>query len=479
MRAALETAVELEETATVRFELDTPDVPEISPPSALPSIVNPTILDMTPLAAGNVVIDGSGAGESHGLQVVEGPLAIKGELEIRCFAKDGIHASVPVSADRLHLLHNGQYGIRMNDGSQTLTINRDALSNGGEGGPALPEAYSRIRENGLGGIRVNGELDAFFLEVENNGTAVADPATGSGGDGIWAEGDTSLTDAKIVGNKGIGAYANLDARFEDGAACGNTVADLVAGEELTTIDTITGDECANGDIDDDGICDEDEPGAPNCGDGNADGVMDDMQSNVASFPMGDDYEYVTLELPSDAALEETVGWMFCRLPDSPPEISPTSPDYIDFTMRGIDPGSEATAKIILHDQAVQPEAFHRYGPTSEQEGPHWYEFLHDGATGAQIFADHLMVHYKDGARGDDDLSENGEIRSRPCDFRSYVAGDIDENGRIGLKDAIIAIEASTGKMESNCQPKADTNNDNRIGTIDACWILKRIAESDP
>ena len=164
---------------------------------------------------------------------------------------------------------------------------------------------------------------------------------------------------RILKNKGIGAYAALDLHRANGAACGNTTADLYAGGELTMENVVSGGECGNGDMDDDGISDLDELGAPDFGDGNADGIMDDLQNIVASFPMDNEFEYITLESSPNASLEKTIGWDFCRLPDPPPEMSLTALDYIDFTVSGIDPGGSVTVKIMFHGQATQPGSFHR------------------------------------------------------------------------------------------------------------------------
>ena len=40
---------------------------------------------------------------------------------------------------------------------------------------------------------------------------------------------------------------------------------------------------------------------------------------------------------------------------------------------------------------------------------HWYEFLHDGQTGAEILADRIILHLTDGARGDGDGAADANI----------------------------------------------------------------------
>ena len=58
------------------------------------------------------------------------------------------------------------------------------------------------------------------------------------------------------------------------------------------------------------------------------------------------------------------------------------------------------------------DSFYNFGPTEEDPEDHFYEFLFDGQTGAEIFEDHILLHYVDGGRGDHDLTVNGEILTR-------------------------------------------------------------------
>ena len=50
-----------------------------------------------------------------------------------------------------------------------------------------------------------------------------------------------------------------------------------------------------------------------------------------------------------------------------------------------------------------------YGPTPDNASPHWYEFKFDGQTGAEFSGNNVALHFVDGARGDADLTENGQI----------------------------------------------------------------------
>ena len=83
-------------------------------------------------------------------------------------------------------------------------------------------------------------------------------------------------------------------------------------------------------------------------------------------------------------------------------------DFFDFTVAGLTPGGSTT--VVLHlPSDVTVETFYKYGPTTADPNPHWYEFLYDGTTGAEIAGNTITLHLVDGQRGDDDLAANGVI----------------------------------------------------------------------
>ena len=53
--------------------------------------------------------------------------------------------------------------------------------------------------------------------------------------------------------------------------------------------------------------------------------------------------------------------------------------------------------------------YYKYGPTPDAPTPHWYEFLYDGTTGAEIDGNTITLHFVDGQRGDADLIANGVL----------------------------------------------------------------------
>jgi hypothetical protein len=79
-----------------------------------------------------------------------------------------------------------------------------------------------------------------------------------------------------------------------------------------------------------------------------------------------------------------------------------------YVVSGINPGDETTVIVDVPPGTVVNSYF-RFGPTPDNLQPHFYEFLWDGQTGAQISGTTIVVHHIDGARGDDDITPNGVI----------------------------------------------------------------------
>jgi hypothetical protein len=72
------------------------------------------------------------------------------------------------------------------------------------------------------------------------------------------------------------------------------------------------------------------------------------------------------------------------------------------------PMEDATVTLEL-PEGTRVDTYYNYGPTPDNPTVHWYEFLYDGETGAEILEDQILLHFKDGQRGDHDLAVNGEI----------------------------------------------------------------------
>jgi hypothetical protein len=167
----------------------------------------------------------------------------------------------------------------------------------------------------------------------------------------------------------------------------------------------------DGDTDDDGVPDEEECGPAGTDvnyDGNNDGIPDSQQDSVTSFHTHDMQNYVTLAVdsPIGATLSN------CRaLP--PPGGGPAGTSFpygfFEFTVNGAPiPPAKAIVTLYLHSGQI-PGTYYKYGRTPMIQNDHWYEFLYDGETGAEINGNVINLHFVDGERGDDVLSQDGMV----------------------------------------------------------------------
>ena len=134
------------------------------------------------------------------------------------------------------------------------------------------------------------------------------------------------------------------------------------------------------------------------------------QGDEVSFPNSKNQE--TIRLVSEG------GTTFVRaaaVENPSPEKVPSQPNFpvgfFDFTLQGTPVGQATTVTIFLAD-GVMVNTYWKFGPTPDNPIPHWYEFLFDGVTGAEILSDRIILHFVDGERGDDDLTANGAISSQ-------------------------------------------------------------------
>ena len=65
--------------------------------------------------------------------------------------------------------------------------------------------------------------------------------------------------------------------------------------------------------------------------------------------------------------------------------------------------------IVLPSAVPADAEYWKYGPEPNDHTPHWYKFMYNGQTGAEINGKVVTLHFVDGQRGDDDLTQNGKI----------------------------------------------------------------------
>jgi hypothetical protein len=167
----------------------------------------------------------------------------------------------------------------------------------------------------------------------------------------------------------------------------------------------------NVDEDKDGISDTREKGADGTNstfDGNSDGIPDYKQANVASFHTYDGQNYVTMTVPSGTELSQV------KVTGNPsPLNTPADAEFpfgfFDFSIDGLDPGEAVNVTLILHN-ATSIAKYYKYGLTPDNKSRHWYEFMYDGHTGAEINGNVVTLHFVDGLRGDEDITVNCSIK---------------------------------------------------------------------
>ena len=81
--------------------------------------------------------------------------------------------------------------------------------------------------------------------------------------------------------------------------------------------------------------------------------------------------------------------------------------FFSFNITGFT-GQAVNVTITLPGSIAGME-YWKYGPTPDNHTEHWYKFMYDGQTGAEINGNVVILHFIDGQRGDDDLTTNGVI----------------------------------------------------------------------
>jgi hypothetical protein len=164
---------------------------------------------------------------------------------------------------------------------------------------------------------------------------------------------------------------------------------------------------ADTDDDSDGVPDAVEDGGPNAGDGNDDGIADSLQDHVATLTTVDAAAYVTLVAPTGTTLVDCLAKGNPSIDDAPADVD-FPYGFFSFTITGVPAGGDTSLEMHLPAEA-NVNTYYKYGPTPTNANDHWYEFLNDGTTGAQISQNIITLYFVDGQRGDDDLASNGMI----------------------------------------------------------------------
>lgn len=236
----------------------------------------------------------------------------------------------------------------------------------------------------------------------------------------------TATDASLAGEGGTSEFSECFTPLQDNDA--DRIPDVVEDEV---------------DGDDDGVPD---------GDGNNDGIVDRDQPHVTSFPDFAQQRYVTLVSEETTTLADVQ-------PQDNPSPDDTPPDavfpmgFLGFRVEDITPGGSTTVTMLLPPD-MDVNTYYNFGPTPDDPTDHWYPFLFNGTTGAEVLDDRIVLHYVDGGFGDHDQMANGTILDpggpafvvfTTGSISGYVYADVNNNGakephELGLPNVPITVD---------------------------------------
>jgi len=310
---------------------------------------------------------------------------------------------------------------------------------GVSGGPSYPDALSPTAlgsgggsvyqaSGGSGGGTIRIDVSGVFAldgDVSSDGSGggrtTHRAAGGGSGGSIWIAASSFSGEGRITANGGSGGQASYYTGRWGGGGAGGRIAIYFGSNTFTGVVTAVGGGGAQAggqgtihteqtvhDDDADGIENEIEDAAPNGGDGNADGILDSAQGNVASLPNVVNAGYVTLVSPAGTGLA------YVAAVDNPsPGDAPAGVEFpigfFEFTVVDVTPGASVDVLMIDHSGTAGLGTYYKYGPTPDDPADHWYEFAYDDMTGAELDGNVITLHFVDGARGDGDLAANGEV----------------------------------------------------------------------
>lgn len=370
----------------------------------------PTIQSIT-----STTVDGSyNAGDTIDVTVAfsENVTLTGGTLDVTLDTTDVVSIAVFSNSSTA----SGTYTVGAGDTSADLDSTTIALSGG-----TLRDGAGNDATVSLPGTTIADGSD-IVIDTTAPTPTIAGPASPTGSDPFdvtidfgetvigFLQGDITVVNGSVT-NITDNGNGNFTATI-DVAAAGQVTVDVAAN--------VADDQAGNANLaaaqfsvtyaadqDQDGVSNDTEDGAPNGGDGNNDQTADSQQPEVASFPNTVDGTYVTLAAPAGTALVGVTATDNPSPGDAPDGVEfPIG--FCDYTVTGVDVGGSVVVTVYPASGAVV-NVYYKYGPTLGNTDDHWYPFIFDGQTGAKIFADRIELYFIDGARGDDDLAENGII----------------------------------------------------------------------
>ena len=106
-------------------------------------------------------------------------------------------------------------------------------------------------------------------------------------------------------------------------------------------------------------------------------------------------------------------------------------------------GATGHTLTVYDGASTRPTRYYAFGPTLDNQTPHWYDFSFDGATGAEIKSDRIVLHFVDGMRGDGDLVVNNSISHTGA--QAVVTESANSSSQAGGGCSIVATPSKTSR----------------------------------
>jgi parallel beta-helix repeat protein len=123
--------------------------------------------------------------------------------------------------------------------------------------------------------------------------------------------------------------------------------------------------------------------------------------------------------------------------------------FFSFTIQNLTAGQGVTVNLVLPSAMPANAEYWKYGPTPDNPTSHWYRFMYDGQTGAEINGNLVTLHFVDGQRGDDNPTLDGKIvdqggpGSSPIPVPEFNAVGL--LSLVGILSVVLAVAASRKK----------------------------------
>ncbi len=357
---------------------------------------------------------------------------------------DGVDGGDVVVATHIRVAENGGWGIAAPNGN--VVINRETHLSQEE----LSPYASAVVGNG------DKSKECIILNFAGDPVNLDEYDTG----GIGAGRTVAATRLDVQNNAGVGIQAGGHLDYRIGTLCNNSGGDLRVGYTINLV------EVTRCDADADGVGDSTEDsGSPN-GDANNDGIPDRDQPNVVTLTAQGAVH--VLETDPNAVLQQ-VAVIPAGLPPLPGGADPP----LLFTFSIVPPSGTGSVTVRhIFPEGTSPASYWLFGATPDNPSFHWYAFDYDGTSGAQIDGNTVTLHFSDGLRGDGDLTANGTIAAGPVP--ENLLADVNGDGIEDLQDAVLLLRLLSGFPWEGVPLDSGITGD-PPGIPDAIYLLQKIS----